>query len=87
MTTDREGGANQNEHPLEGRARFPRSDVSAPASQVLLQRAGKAHGALAFAVRDGESGALAANAVRAVPDRCVLSARNRGYEPKKDSRI
>lgn len=71
------------EHPLEGRARVPCGEEPVPASQVSLQGTGEEHGAVAGAVRDGESGAVAANAVRAVQDRCVLKARNRGDEPRK----
>ena len=81
--THRAGGARQGEHPLEGRARVPCGEEPVPASQVPLQGSGEEHGAVACAVRDGESGAVAEKSVRALQDRCVLRARNRGDEPRK----
>lgn len=80
--TDREGGARQDEHPFEGGARVPCGEEPVPAWQVPLQGSGEEHGSVAGAVRDGESGAVAAKSVRAVQDRCVLKARNRGDEPR-----
>jgi IS5 family transposase len=42
------------------------------------KRSCEEYGAVASAVRNGESGAVAANAMRAAQDSCVLRARNKG---------